>query len=125
MTAVHAIPANGLAAGGNDAPVVVRSHLRLTRRGRIVFTTLAALPIVAGALVFAVNGGGAIAGDASQQGVSFDYISVPPGESLWSLAEELAPQDDPRVVVAAFIKLNQLGTSQVQAGQRLAIPAGY
>lgn len=125
MSAVHAIPANAQAIGGNAAPVVIRSHLRLTRRGRVVFTTLAALPIVAGALVLAVNGGGAIAGDASQQGAAFDYISVPPGESLWTLAVELAPQEDPRELVAAFIELNQLSTSQVQAGQRLAIPAGY
>ncbi|WP_331710500.1 LysM peptidoglycan-binding domain-containing protein [Microterricola viridarii] len=97
----------------------------MTSRGRVVFTTLVALPIVAGALMFAVNGGGAVAGDASQQGASFDYISVPPGESLWTLAVDLAPQADPRDVIAAFIELNQLDSSQVQAGQRLAVPAGY
>ncbi|WP_234407202.1 LysM peptidoglycan-binding domain-containing protein [Microterricola viridarii] len=125
MSASPAIPANMQAEAGASAPVVIRSHLRLTRRGRVVFTTLAALPIVAGALVFAVNGGGAVAGDAAQQGATFDYVSVPPGESLWTLAEDLAPQADPRDVVAAFIELNQLETSQVQAGQRLAIPAGY
>ncbi|SDT02271.1 LysM domain-containing protein [Microterricola viridarii] len=125
MSAVHAIPANVQAVQGAGAPVVVRSHLRLTSRGRVVFTTLVALPIVAGALMFAVNGGGAVAGDASQQGASFDYISVPPGESLWTLAVDLAPQADPRDVIAAFIELNQLDSSQVQAGQRLAVPAGY
>ncbi len=125
MSATHAIPEIMRPEGGAPAPVVVRSHLRLTRRGRVVLTTLAALPLVAGALLFAVNGGGAVAGDASQQGSRFDYVSVPPGESLWTLAVELAPDADPRDVIAAIIELNQLGTSQVQAGQRLAIPAGY
>lgn len=125
MSASQAIHPSFAADGGPSAPRVVRSHLRLTRRGRAVFTTLAALPIVIGALVFAINGGGAVAGDARLQGTSFDYITVPAGESLWTLAEEFAPDSDPRDVIDAIMSLNQLASAEVQAGQRLAIPANY
>ena len=125
MSAVQAIQLNTRATGAVSTPVVVRSHLRLTRRGRVVLTTLAAMPIVIGALVFAVNGGGAVAGGAGQQGSSFDYIAVPAGSSLWTLAEDIAPAEDPRDVIDAIIDLNQLSSAEVQVGQRLAIPAGY
>lgn len=125
MSAVQAIQLNTRATGTVSTPVIVRSHLRLTRRGRVVFTTLAAMPLVIGALAFAVNGGGAVAGGAGQQGSSFDYIAVPAGASLWTLAEDIAPAEDPRDVIDAIIDLNQLSSAEVQAGQRLAIPAGY
>ena len=125
MSASQAIHPSFAADGAVSAPRVVRSHLRLTRRGRAVFTTLAALPVVIGALVLTLNGGGAVAGDAQQQGTSFDYITVPAGESLWTLAEEFAPDSDPRDVIDAIMSLNQLTSAEVQAGQRLAIPANY
>lgn len=125
MSASQAIHPSFAADGGVSTPRVVRSHLRLTRRGRAVLTTLAALPIVVGALVLTVNGGGAVAGDAQQQGSSFDYITVPAGESLWTLAEEFAPDSDPRDVIDAIMSLNQLTSAQVQVGQRLAIPSEY
>lgn len=47
------------------------------------------------------------------------------GESLWSIAEEVAPAADPRDVVDAIIRLNALGSGQLEAGQTLAIPAEY
>lgn len=125
MSAAQVFPAPSPALSAESGGTVVRSHLRLTRRGRAVFTALAAVPIVCGALALAVNGGGAVAGGAGQQGTGFDYITVPAGESLWTLAEELAPHLDPRDVIADIMNLNQLQSADVQAGQRLAIPAAY
>ncbi len=125
MTAAPAIALISQENVARDERVVVRSHLRLTQRGRVVLTTLAALPLIAGALVFAVNGGGALAGDSAQPRASFDYITVPAGESLWSIAEVVAPDTDPRDVIEAIVNLNQLGSADVQAGQRLAIPNTY
>ena len=125
MTAVHATGPVSQASSEIDGRVVVRSHLRLTARGRAVVTTLAALPLIVGALVLAVNGGGALAGDSMQSGASFDYITVPAGESLWSIAEVVAPEVDPRDVIDAIINLNQLSSADVQAGQRLALPNNY
>ncbi|AND16158.1 LysM peptidoglycan-binding domain-containing protein [Rathayibacter tritici] len=103
---------------------IIRTHLRLTRRGRAVVAALGALPIVAGAFAFGLNGGGAAA-SSDTAAVEFRYVTVHAGESLWSLAEELAPRSDPRDVVDDILSLNQLSSAGVEPGQRLAIPAEY
>lgn len=43
-----------------------------------------------------------------------------PGDSLWSIALEIAPDSDPRPVVAALIEAN--GGESVQIGQQIVIP---
>ena len=45
---------------------------------------------------------------------------VQAGESLWSIASELAPGRDPRPLVDALAERN--GGSAIQAGQTLVIP---
>jgi LysM repeat protein len=103
-----------------------RTRLRLTRRGRVVLTTLAALPLVLGSVVLAVNGGGAAAEGTSAAGATtFEYVTVDSGQSLWELAQSIAPKQDPRDVVADIVNLNQLQSEAVQPGQRLALPASY
>jgi hypothetical protein len=103
-----------------------RTRLRLTRRGRVVLTTLAALPLVLGSVAVAVNGGGAAAeNSAGGSGAVFEYITVDSGQSLWELAQSIAPKQDPRDVIADIVNLNQLESEAVQPGQRLALPAGY
>lgn len=99
-------------------------HLRLTQRGRTVLTALVVTPLLVGALMMAVSSGGAT---ASQEGssVDFTYVTVASGESLWQLAEGLAPTADPREVIDQIVQLNQLSSSDVFAGQELAIPAQY
>ena len=111
---------------GGQAGVVVRSRLHITRRGRLVITALAAVPIVAGALVLALNGGVAVASgpglDAGYESAGFEYVTIKSGQSLWQLAESVAPGADPRDVIADIVRLNQLPTTEVQPGQRLALP---
>jgi hypothetical protein len=98
--------------------------LRLTKRGRNVFTALAATPLVVIALVMALNGEGATAsfdgGDST-----FTYTTVASGQTLWQLAQEIAPAADPRDVIAEIMQLNRLESSDVFAGQEIAIPAEY
>lgn len=103
---------------------VQQPRLCLTKRGRAVLTILAATPLVIAALLFALNGGGAA---ASLEGsdASFQYVTVESGQSLWQVAEELAPQADPRDVIAQLMQLNQLESADVFAGQSLAVPAQY
>lgn len=103
---------------------VARPRLHLTPRGRRVFTALAATPLVIAALVFALNGGMAT---ASLEGsdAAFQYVTVGAGETLWQLASDVAPSADPRDVIIEIMKLNQLQSSDVFAGQQLAIPAEY
>ena len=100
--------------------------LRITRRGRAVLTAAVSIPLAALALVLALNGGMATAvpGLGAQAG-HFQQVTVQSGQSLWQLAETLAPAADPRDVIADIVHLNQLPGADVHAGQKLAIPAGY
>lgn len=107
-----------------SSPRPGRSRLRLTARGRAVFATLAALPVVIVMFVFSLNGGGANATADLATG-DFEYVTVMAGQSLWELAVELEPSADPRDVIYDVLQLNQLSSSEVYAGQRLAIPAAY
>ena len=103
-------------------------RLRLTPRGRVVFTTIAAAPLVAIALFIGLGGGDAVAGAVASQDApvaTLEYVSIAPGQSLWQLAEQVAPQADPREVVADILALNRLASADLQPGQELAIPAQY
>jgi LysM repeat protein len=102
--------------------------LRITRRGRAVLTAIAGVPLVVGALAIALNGGLAAADGSSLNGGStttFDYVTIQSGQSLWQLAQRIAPSADPREVIAEIVNLNQLPSESVQPGQRLALPAEY
>lgn len=123
MTAAIQMPTHF--AGATSRPAgTAATHLKLTRRGRVVITTLAAVPLVIGAFLFAVNGGGAIA-TGSDTHTQFSYVTVHSGQSLWSIAEKVAPTADPRDVIADIVSLNQLQSAVVTPGQRIAIPAQY
>ena len=109
-----------------------KSHLKLTKRGRTVFTTLAALPLVVAAFLFALNGGAASASLESsvqsgsvQPGVEYTYVTIAAGQSLWGLAEEIAPTADPRDVVNDILEFNGMSSAELFPGQRLALPEAY
>jgi len=99
-------------------------RLRLTQRGRGVLVTIAATPLVIAALFFGLNGGVATA-TLEGSDAAFQYVTVDTGQTLWQVAEELAPTADPRDVIAQIVQLNQLESADVFAGQQLAIPAAY
>ncbi len=101
-----------------------RTRLRLTPRGRAVFSALVAVPLALAAVGFALNGGPAVA-TGRVSGVSPTYVTVQSGQSLWQIAGTIAPNADPRDVIAAIMSLNQLPSGIVQAGQQLAIPVEY
>jgi nucleoid-associated protein YgaU len=96
--------------------------MRLTRRGRILVGTLVALPIIVGAYFIGLGSSSAGA-DSVQSTVSFETVTVMPGDTLWSIAQSVAPNADAQAVIAAIEELNQLETLTVQPGQKLAIPA--
>lgn len=102
------------------------TRLRLTTRGRRVLAVLASLPAVAALSIAIVSGGGAIA--SAERGApagEFVTVTVLPGDSLWSIAQDVAPAADPRDVVDAIMRLNALGSAQLDAGVTLAIPAEF
>ena len=98
------------------------SHLRLTSRGRRVVTGVVAAPLVVIALAVAMNGGMATATDGA---ASLEYVSVESGQSLWELAESLAPEADPRDVIDEILSINKLETADLYPGQQLAVPSTY
>jgi hypothetical protein len=110
-----------------DTAVAVRApqpRLRITRRGRAVVAGLVAAPLVVAALVVGLNGGAAVANDGAP--AQIERVVVEPGQTLWGLAEQLAPSADPREVVAEVLAFNGLeAAGDVQAGQELALPPVY
>ncbi|WP_243076744.1 LysM peptidoglycan-binding domain-containing protein [Microbacterium sp. SS28] len=107
--------------------VMTRTRLRLTKRGRRLLAAIAAVPAVV-ALSVAVIGGSSAALASLEHGAApatFQTVTVAPGDSLWSIAQEVAPGADPRDVVDALIRLNALEGVTVSAGERLSIPAEY
>ena len=49
-------------------------------------------------------------------------VTVRPGETLWQIAERVAPGSDPRETVRRILDLNGLQTAEVQAGTALRLP---
>lgn len=102
------------------------TRLRLTTRGRGVLATLASVPAVVAISIAIVSGGGALAsGEQSAPGGTFQTVTVMPGDTLWSVAERVAPSADPRDVVDAIMRLNALSSARLDAGQQVAIPLEY
>ncbi len=96
--------------------------MRLTQRGVVVLA--AAVGLLAVALVaFAWLSAPSSAGSTPPALVG-NTVAVAPGDSLWSIAERVAPNRDPRAEVAQLQRLNHLdgvaGTALVP-GQVLRI----
>lgn len=101
------------AAGGS------RPRVRVTRRGRLVLVLVAAA-----ALLFAISFGrtGSQAATATGTGPSLQQATVQPGETLWVVAQRIAPDNDPREVIAQIRRINHLQSSTLRAGQQLLLP---
>lgn len=103
-------------------------RIRMTARGRRALALLVATPVVAaGALAGVGVVGDALSGavaSASTSTVDFEYVSVVPGQSLWQVAQSVAPGADPRDVIAEIEMLNGI-SGAIQPGQQLAIPTQY
>jgi cell division protein YceG involved in septum cleavage len=98
-----------------------RSTVRLTRRGRVV-VLLGALLLAFAVGVFVTAAGSVAAQDAAPESAT-SIVQVTPGESLWSIASDLAGDGDVRSMMTRIEKLNGLDSTTVQAGQRLVVPA--
>jgi hypothetical protein len=101
------------------APLAAPAGVHLTRRGRLVLLLLASLLLFA-----AVSAGrtGSQAATATETGPSLQQVTVQTGDTLWSVARQVAPGNDPREVVAQIKRLNHLHSSSLQAGQQLLLP---
>jgi hypothetical protein len=129
--AIYFTPDPGLVADARPegvvsaaVPVSVRTRLHLTKRGRSVLALLVIVPMLALTAAFALNGGGAAASSSTGR-THFEHVTVASGETLWQIAEQVAPNADPRDVVADIASLNDISGSGIVAGQSLAIPTKY
>jgi hypothetical protein len=95
--------------------------VRLTMRGRRVVAAVCALALMAAAFVTVLAVRSALTRPLVPTSAPAS-VKVHPGDTLWSIAQRLAPQSDPRAVVAAFRERNHLPSSTIRVGQHLRVP---
>jgi LysM domain len=113
-------PLRGLGQGA-----AADAALRLTRRGRLVAATIAALLVTVVSLLAASAAQAtnhALPPSVARQNLV--QVIVHPGQSLWSVAESADPDQDTRAVIQQIIDLNALSGDSVFAGQQLWVPRG-
>jgi len=93
-------------------------RLRLTRRGRVLARVLAVVLVVAVSLVVVP---GLARGDGPDRPAPRVAYVVEDGDTLWSIAGQVAPGQDPRPVVDGLIEANDV-RGGLQVGQELSIP---
>lgn len=93
----------------------------LTRRGRLARTLLVlSLSVVLGAgFAMKAGAGDSVSGDPAK---SYIVVTVASGETLWSLASQMADGGDVQALVADIASANSLKGVDVSAGQKLRIP---
>jgi nucleoid-associated protein YgaU len=95
--------------------------LRLTRRGRMLLTTVSVLVFGAAVAVLGLRVAGVL--DPAPQFTHTISVQVGAGQSLWSIAQETNPTENPATVVEQIANLNNLRTSaDITPGQTLQIP---
>ena len=107
-----------------SSPASYSGQLRLTPRGRLL---LGASALVVALSLISANtalGSGAGAAGAAQSGSGYESITVLPGESLWSIASDIAPGFAAPTgdIVAMIIDINNLDSAELQAGEQLLVP---
>jgi LysM repeat protein len=94
----------------------------LNRRGRLART----LVVLSLAIVAASVAGGQAGANTSQPARSsadtFITVTVAPGDTVWSLANRVAPAGEAGALVSEIIEINSLGSGDVKAGQKIRIP---
>jgi hypothetical protein len=99
--------------------------LRLTRRGRVVAAAVGALLVTVVSLLAA--GAAQATNHALPPGAARQnlvQLVIRPGQSLWSVAESMDPNQDTRAVVQQIVDLNTLSGDVVFAGQQIWVPRG-
>lgn len=100
------------------------ARLRLTARGRRALAGALLIPAILGVGAGIAQIPTAMAGHEQQvaQYEQFETYTVMGGETLWSIAEKVGGDRDVRDVVHEIMRLNNLSSANVQAGQQLALP---
>jgi len=104
------------------APVAV-SPIKLTRRGRMLVSTVSFVAMLAISLVslFGIATASAKASNEASNSTTTQIV-VAPGETLWTIAARVNPEIDPRAVIDQIMDLNVIEGSNIYAGQVLLVP---
>jgi len=94
---------------------------RLTRRGRLVVTTL--FLVLAFALSVAYGSRSAASGEGGEP-IPTTRVVVGEGDTLWEVAAGVAEPGQTRSMMRRIMELNALSTATLQNGQVLDVPAG-
>lgn len=90
---------------------------RLQNPGRLA----RAAAVIAVAIGFTLSSiSGSVAGNDGP--VALEYVTVQPGDSLWAMAFDHAPDEDPRDWIAEVVMLNALTSIELTPGQQIALP---
>jgi len=104
------------------APVLRRAlpdRATRVRRRRLALLVLVALLGVAVTAMLRWTAANVVGSDGSPQPISAAEYVVQPGDTLWTIAERIAPGDDPRPIVDELRDRN--GDSELQVGDRLDV----
>jgi hypothetical protein len=100
--------------------------VRLNRRGRLARTLVVLSLAIVVASVAGGEAGANTSGDRPREDASqsarFITVTVAPGETLWSLAGQLAEGENTHALVADILEINNLATVDLEAGQQIRIP---
>jgi LysM repeat protein len=104
------------------APVAV-SPIKLTRRGRLVLSTVSfgIMLAISAFSLFGIATSSAKATNETSNSVTTQIV-VAPGETLWTIAARVNPEIDPRALIEDIKSLNVIEGSEVYAGQVLLVP---
>jgi hypothetical protein len=103
-----------------SGPVI--NKIELNRRGRLARTLVVLSLAIVMLATFGFSAGAGNSDQMSPTSEAFITVTVGPGESLWSLAGQIAVDGDKRSLVDEIISINSLPTADVQVGQELRIP---
>lgn len=102
-------------------PATTTPQVHLTRRGRVALL-LALVAVLFAAFSLGRADSQAVPTAGSEQVQALQQVTVAPGESLWAVAQRLAPHADPRDVMEQIAQLNDLDSTQLEVGQQLLLP---
>jgi hypothetical protein len=117
----HSIPSDRLLPAGVPPGVGHRQpRVVLTRRGRLVvfLSGLAALMATA----VSIGDDSAATDTSSQEPAAVRVVMIEDGDTLWSIAADIADDGDVPAMVSRILELNSLENAAVEVGQRVRVP---
>ena len=102
----------------NAAATSTKQSLRLTKRGRLVVLVFVVVSLFTALIMF----GSFANATATNAGPATAVVVVQQGESLWSIAQSIAPNADTRATINDIKDLNGFNDSVVSAGQSIVVP---